>query len=121
MGSTKADRENARSRSAPARGSDPRRWPGHAAPGELAGTARARWPRSCDERLQVRPHHPLHAADPGVAIELVHREATLAPRLAQCLQRDVETDLVAVLEQVGQGLRHSIDLDPRSLNPVLLP
>src|SRR5881296_2056497 len=79
--------------------------------------------RSCDQRLDVGPHDLLDPADPGVAVHLVHRDAALAPRLAQGLERHLETDLVPVLETVGDGLgqrvdAHGLSLDAMGFDPL---
>lgn len=63
---------------------------------------------SRDHRLQIRLHHVLHAADLRVAPKLIHRTAARAPAFAQRFERDIEPDLVAVLEAVGHGFGRTI-------------
>jgi len=62
----------------------------------------------------------VNAANRGIAIQLIHREAARAPRLAQRFQRDVEPDLVAILETIGHGLRHVVDADRLPFNTMRL-
>ena len=60
---------------------------------------------SCRERLEIRTHHPLDTADARVVIDLVDGDAPAAPDFAKRLQRDLKSDLLPVLEQVGDRFR----------------
>jgi hypothetical protein len=42
-------------------------------------------------------------------MDLGHRETTGLPCLLQRFKGDVETDLVPIFEDVGEGLRHTVD------------
>src|SRR5260221_3118910 len=76
---------------------------------------------SRDERLEVGPHHTLYSADSGVKVHLIHGEAPRPPGLAQRLECHVQTDFVAVLEGIRDGLcdavhAHRLALDAVSLD-----
>ncbi len=58
------------------------------------------------------------AADLGVMPELVAGGATVAAALAQRLQRNVQPDLVAVLEAVGNGLGDRVHADRDAIDGV---
>lgn len=63
---------------------------------------------SCCENLQIRPHHTIDSANSGVAVHLIHAEAPCLPALAQRLKGHVQTNLVAVLEGVGDGFNDAL-------------
>src|SRR5580692_11519302 len=78
---------------------------------------------SRDERLEVGPHHTLYSADSGVSVHLIHGEAPRPPGLAQRLESHVQTDLVAVLEGIGDGFgdavhAHCLAFDAVSLDAI---
>ena len=52
--------------------------------------------------------------------QIIHRAAALSPALAQCLQRNVQPDLLAILEAVGDCFRRFVDLDRYTVDEVLL-
>src|SRR3990167_10062436 len=67
------------------------------------------------DALQVRPHHVGHAADLGIAPDLIHRSLVAGTRVLECLQGHVEADLVPVLEAVSHRLRHTVDPQPDAI------
>src|ERR1700675_3115166 len=73
------------------------------------------------KNLEIRPHHTLYSADSGVTVHLIHGEAPRPQGLAQRLQSHVQTDFVAVLEGIRDGLcdavhAHRLALDAVSLD-----
>lgn len=63
---------------------------------------------SC-QRLNVRPHHALDAADFREAPELVHSTAALLPVVTERLQGDIETNLVSIFKAVGDCFRRFVN------------
>ena len=72
------------------------------------------------QALQVRPHHIGHAADFGVAPDLVTGHAAGSLRRAQRLQSNIQADLVAVLETVRHRLGDARDANGHPVDDVLL-
>lgn len=60
-------------------------------------------------RLEIRAHYVGDPANFGETPEVVGRGLFLCACIFQRVQRDVESDLVAVLEAVGDGLGHAVD------------
>jgi len=56
------------------------------------------------QRLQVRVHDPARVADLGSRTQIIHHGLMLTPASGQRFRGQVQTDLVAVLETVGDGL-----------------
>ena len=79
--------------------------PVSAGPAQDSGAAGVPMPARCAvtsrESLEVRPHHIGDATDLREAPELVCVPAGRPPVVAECLERDIEPDLVAELEAVG--------------------
>lgn len=61
------------------------------------------------EGLEVGTHHAFDAADARVVVDLVHGETLSTPAFTERFERDVEPDLVAVLEEIRDGFRGSVD------------
>ena len=72
-----------------------------------------------DETFLAQKAAPATAADLGVAPDLVTGHASGSPRRAQRLERNVQADLVAVLEAVGHRLGHTRYLHRNAINRVL--
>ncbi len=82
-----------------------------------------KWSRcgSRGDALKIGAHHVRHAVDDGVAPSVVHRDLAALHAIAQCFERDIEADLVAVLEAIGDGFggiehRHADAVDQYLLN-----
>ena len=74
-------------------------------------------PRSRD-RVQIGLHHASHAADAGEARQVVRTAPVAATEVAQRFDRDVDADLVAVLEAVSDGLGGRVDANLDALDSV---
>jgi hypothetical protein len=57
-----------------------------------------------------------HRADLGGSPKLVHIGHTLTEAITKGLERDIETEFIAVLEAVGHGLGGGVNLDRHALN-----
>src|SRR5258708_19797095 len=76
---------------------------------------------SRDERLAIGSPHPFYSANSRVPVQLIHGEAPRPPGLAQRFESHVQTDFVAVLERIVDGLgdvvhAHRLALDAVSLD-----
>lgn len=63
-----------------------------------------------------RRHYTCHSADPCISMDIRHRETTRLPRLLQRFKSYIETDLVPIFEEVGEGLPHDFAFDRVSLD-----
>src|SRR5690606_34259932 len=80
------------------------------------------WPssRASRDRVQVRLHDARNAADSGEAREIA-RPATMFPgEVSERLHRNVDSDLVAVLEAVGHRLGRRVDTQRYAFDAALL-
>ena len=67
----------------------------------------SRWCESCD-CFKVRSHYIGNPADFCVFPEIIKFALAATTTFAQCLDCNIETDLVAVLEAIGDSLRRTI-------------
>src|SRR5436309_633532 len=72
------------------------------------------------DRVQIRLHDAADAADSREAGQIVCAAAVEAREIFQRFNGDVDADLVAELEAVGDGLRRAVDANSNSSNIVFL-
>src|SRR5260370_18569201 len=76
--------------------------------------------------LQIRPHHIRDATDLGSLPKLIRACLAFLKTILECLQCNVETDLVPAFETIGYGLgdmeyRQCNTFNAVSLDPILKP
>lgn len=72
------------------------------------------------EHFKVRLNDPAHAAELGRGGELFQRESPVAPAFPECFHRDIEADLMAEFEAVGDGFCRRVNAHGRTDHTMFL-